>query len=455
MSVESPPPPSEESPADPSGLPPEEGGGDQDWLPKVKRRHRKSESGAEERETSDREILVLCSLLLTNLLDKRAAVVETPVEARAKVNRFPAKSGVPAAQSNAPLDVAPAASAPTGPQIRLKPRTAKGAAAKGHWQQQNSLWERSLGYLLAALIVAAFVYFVGRKLLRTSVFSHAVTSSQTVGPVAKPTVSWSPALMSQLDAMLSADQSGDLKNARQLAIALRAQMPDSPALDLYFSTLQVRTGDYTKSEESVFRMLNAYTPPLLAAAINENLGFIYTRKRDLPLAIAAFADAAAADPFNAVHFYHWGEALRRKGQLKEAADRFTEAQLRLPVGVPGTESQRNEAEYKLNLTQIEMGQNDEDVKAAINDHLKNPVPSGYWLLTAAAYAMQHDDMATAADDLQKARRLFSPEIYTALASDYFLHSFAGHDEVSSYLNVGPAASRAQQLQPRMGYFIDP
>ena len=216
----------------------------------------------------------------------------------------------------------------------------------------------------------------------------------------------------------------------------------------------VRDGEYNKPEEDVTRMINAFTPPLLAAAINEHLGFIYARKRDLPLAISAFSDAAAADPFNAVHFYHLGETLRRKGQLQEGIDRLREALTRLPVGVPLVESQRDEIEFKINLTKIELG-TDDDVKMAIAEHLGNPSPAGHWLLIAAAYNLQHGLVSAAADDLRRARAVLPPDDYVALTGDYFLRGFAEHEEVSALLNTLPGKTRTQMLDSRMGYFVDP
>ena len=458
MSVESPLPPSEEPPPDSSALPPDDGGNDQEWLPKVKRRHRRNEAGGEVGEASDREILVLCSLLLTNLLDKRSSIVDEPIESRLKANRLPAKSTLPATPPPPKAVETPPAPPPVAfaasPQIKLRPRTAEGAAGKGHWQT-HTLAEKATGFMMAALVVAAFAYFVGRKVIHSPILTHAAVSNQVVGPVPKLTTIWSPALISQLDAVLTADQNGELKTARQLATDLKKRMPESSDLDLYLSTLQVRDGEYSNAEQSISKMLNGFTPPLLAAAINENLGFIYARKRDLPLAISSFADAAAADPFNAVHFYHWGEALRRKGQLQEAVIHLNEALTRLPQGSLAIESLREEVEFKINLTRIELGTDDADLTAAITEHLKTPMPNGYWLLTAAAYALQHGDMATAADDFRKARSTLSADAYTVLTNDSFLRSFAGNDEIAAFLNVGSAASRARLLQPRMGYFIDP
>ena len=463
--------PSEELPGDVPGMTPEDGENEQDWLPKVKRRHRKNEAGAETGEASDREILVLCSLLLTNLLDKRTSGTDSPpAEAtRAKVNRFPGKTslpampgaaavpgaavgmGVPATDAPAPATAVPV---PFSPQIKLKPRTAEGASREGQWNK-SSTWEKALAYAMIALVVTAFFYFVGRRLMHSAVAARSANPSQAIAPPAKLTTTWSPALIAQLDAVLTADRSGDLRNAGQLAADLKKRLPDSADLDLYLASLQIRAGEYDRAEENVAKMMNGFTPPLLTAAIKENLGFNYARKRNLPMAVSSFADAAAADPFSAVHFYHWGEALRRKGQLREAIDHLGEALTRLPAGQPDAESLRGEVEFKINLTRIELGKDEEEMKAAVAEHLKNPAPTGYWLLTAAANAMQHGDMATAAGDLRRARGTLSPENYTVLTNDYFLRGFAERDEVSALLNPGSAASRAQFLQPRTGYFIDP
>ena len=87
--------------------------------------------------------------------------------------------------------------------------------------------------------------------------------------------------------------------------------------------------------------------------------------------------------------------------------------------------------------------------------LTAPQPTGYWLLTAAAYALQHGDLAGAADALKKARVALPPETYVGLTNDYFFHNFASRPELAALLPADTPQAREQPFVKRMGYFVDP
>ena len=232
----------------------------------------------------------------------------------------------------------------------------------------------------------------GRRFGHPTVVSPRAATTQTGAPVPRLTTTWSPERMAQIDAMLAADEHGDLKLARQLALDIKKDLPDSPEVDLYLTTIQVRQNEFKIPENDLARVLDAFTPPREAAAINEHLGFVYARQRDFPRAALAFSDAASTDPFNPSHFQHWAETERREGHLQDAIDHFNQALVRLPAGSPSATSRREEIGLKIRLAQIEMDK-DEEVKTAIDTQLKSPTPNGYWLLTAAGVrsaAQKHD-----------------------------------------------------------------
>lgn len=412
------------------------------------RRYRKSDTDEDkDTEEAESEILLL-SALLRRLVEKKLSGPEE-VEAKPKNNRFVSRANSPGA--GPAVETLPT-STQAPPSMKMKPRTEQGANTTNHWPRSNPALVKWI--LCAALLCAfgTFTYLIGRN-----AGSAAVSRTTRNRPVAAPvgvTPTWSAKTISMLDAALAADQAGDLKTAMVLANELRQKMPGTTSLDLYLSTLGVRQGDFDDTEERIVKLSDAFTPPLEAAAVNEALGFIYARHRDLPRAASSFQDAAATDPFNPRHFQHWAEALRRQGQLQEAVDHFRQALARLPVGQPGVASQRSEIELKINLSQIESGK-DDDVKTAIDTRLKDSPVSGYWLLTAAAYALQHGDAAGAAVDLLTARATLSADVYAALTNDYFFHNFAHHKEVESLLPVDTPAARQTPFLPQMGYFLDP
>ena len=454
MSDDAPLPPPEEPSAGDSKSPEENASRPPDIL-KVKRRFRMSDSEKDSAENSDPEELVLHSLLRKILRKGDAGSNET--EPPAKIHRFVPKSTAavepPSALLTLPAAGAEASPAPRAgnPLINFSPRTSKSAGGRG--RNRFVVPWKTLGYLALLLLVSSVAYFAGRSSERSAALATA-SGSAAAAPVPQPVTVWTQATVSQLDAVLAADQSGDLKAARQLAAALKKRIPNAPGLDLYLSTFDVRQSRFNDADVAVSRTLNALTAPLEVASANEHFGFIYARHREFARAVTAFENAAMMDPFNAIHFQHWGETLRRNGRLQEAIERFQQALVRLGGGQPGLDSQRNEIEFKIHLAQIELGK-DEDVKTAIDTHLREPAPGGYWFLTAAAFALQHGEMAAAADALGKARVVLSPDDYAVLASDYFFHAFAGRQELVGLLPGDSLAESAQTLQARTGFFIDP
>ena len=126
--------------------------------------------------------------------------------------------------------------------------------------------------------------------------------------------------------------------------------------------------------------------------------------------------------------------LRRQGRLQDAIDKFHQALQRLPEDTPESESQRECASLKMRLAQIELGR-DADVKPDLDAHLREPAPGGYWLLTAAAFALQHNDIPGATDALQKARAVLPAGQYSALLDDYYFHTYALKPELTALLSL--------------------
>ena len=189
--------------------------------------------------------------------------------------------------------------------------------------------------------------------------------------------------------------------------------------------------------------------------MQDHLGFIYARRRDFSAASDCFAAAAASNPFDPMLFYHWGESLRRSGKLTDAAARFREVLLRLPREGPESASLRECAALRLRLVQIELG-SDADVKAELDEQLRQPAPSVYWLLTAVAYDLQHNDAAGALAAVQRAKMAVSPAQFDLLFNDYFLRALASHTlSVAPFAPEMTAERRKRQLEESRTYFIDP
>ena len=448
---------------EPASPPPAEDTNAPEYLPQ-KRRHKKSEPAEPGwSEGEDDEILILGTLLQRLLAKKQAESAEP--EARTRINRFVQKNTAPVAAApsgtaaeggtaDAPTTdertgTAPASAVPATP-VSLPKLTPRLTSPTGEDLWAASSTSRSRGVLYFAfctgLAIAAFL--VGRKASQP-----AGIAPGTVIAVPTPAPHWNATLLGKLDQILAADQSGHLKDAQDQALELKKQIGSSLELDLYLGSLTTRLGHTNDAEADLSRLLEPYMQPLQAAAINESLGFTYTRRRQFKRAAEAFADATRISPFEPNNYYRWGEVLRRQGRFQDAIDKFRQALQRLPESEAESESLRECAAFKLRMAQIELGR-DAEIKPEIDDHLRQPAPGGYWLLTAAAFALQHGDMPGAADALQKTRNALPPGQYAALTDDYFFHGFAERPEMANFLSI-PSAEAKQRRRMEMVYFVDP
>ena len=453
MSADSEPPATPEPvpPSPASAVPPAEDTDAPDYLPQ-KRRHRKPDPPEFDfADDTDDEILLLGTLLQKLLARKQTASAEP--ESRTTIKRFVQKNtaplgAAPATASPGDADATPIADdgAPSPAALpKLTPRLTS-PTVEDQWALPNR--GQSVLYLVfcAGLSIAAFL--VGRGA------SHPA-ASQPGGatPAATPAPHWNATLLGKLDQILAADQSGDLKNARAQAVDLKKQIGSSLELDLYIASLTTRLGRTNDAEADLSRLLEPYMQPLQAAAVNESMAFTYSRRRDFKRAAEAFADASRIDPFEPDNYYRWGEVLRRQGRLQDAIDKFRQALQRLPEGEAESESQRECAAFKMRLAQIELG-HDAEVKPDLEAHLREPSPGGYWLLTAAAFALQHSDIPGATDALQKARVALPASQYAALIDDYYFHAYAEKPDLAALFPPSAQGSKQQKLA-RMVYFVDP
>lgn len=464
MSADSNPPPSSE----PSPTPP---GADQpsETLPR-KRRYKKPEatSPLASGEDADSEIIVLSSML-QSLIARRQGTEsgEAEGEVRNKINRFvprgtPAPSGPapaqaseasPAEPASPPAPGTPVRQDPNGPEAmaaiafpKFEPRAFQGDPEAGWGVRSGSTWGRGILYFAftAALALAAFL--VGRR----------DTQRGAAAPKFPPTpslVSWSAPDLETLDRALAADRTGDLHTARKITSELETSMGPNPVLTAYAATVDTRLGRTNDVEADLTRAISPTAPPAAVAVLSEAQGFNYTRRREFDHAVDQFVNVARIEPFNVANLTHLAESQRREGHLTDATETFALASKRLLVGSPADEEVRAYLAYQRRLTQAENG-HDADFQPELAQHLAEPAPSPYWLLTAAAVALQKNSLPTAIAALQRARTALPTERFAALMDDYFFRSYSHLPEVASFLSAN-TPERQQARRASMEYFIDP
>ncbi len=471
MSDDPTPPPSPE-PASPT-MP---GENPVEALPQKRRQRRNDLPAAPSSDDSDNEIIVLSSLL-QNLLARKQGVepaesVET--EARGKINRFVSRKDAPAAPAASPslpaispgraesvvgVPVAPTAepAAPPRPPVagpeslsaiafpKFEPRSYEPEPNTGWGQRTGSTWGRGVLYFAFSAGIALAAFLAGRN------EGHHGDVGKTAPAALPPT--WTPTFMDPLDRALTAERDGDLTVARRIADELLKSMKPNAVLDAYSATIDTRLGRLNDVEAALSRKLGPNLPPDTAAALYAAQAFNYTRRREFERASDCFREVAKVRPFDATNLLLWGEAQRRQGQLTDALDRFQQALLRLPVEAPNAAPEREYVAFKRRLSLVELGR-DAEFKAELDQRLNDPAPSGYWLLTGAAVALQKKDMPTAVDLLKKAQGAVAPTQFTALMEDYFFRAFAYQPEMIAFLGAS-TSDESQKRQMGREYFIDP
>ena len=410
-------------------------------LPTRKQRYRKpDETGGDPDEAALQSAL--------QAVRQRPHTVGNASPARPTVNRFVPSAANSGASADAHGSLPGGGSRATEAEPVLpKFRPWTFAETTSGWERNRGLWIRGSLYSAAGLLLVLVAFLVGRDQSPRSAPAPVNKASATAGQ-------WQPGYTDRLAKALAADHAGDLTTALRLIDELSKDLPSSPALAAYRETLNTRLGSFFDAEASLVRWLDSNTAPDVSATINAARGFNFVRKRQFDSAPDCFAAVALADPFDATNLLHWGETLRRNGNLEEAVAKFQDALSRLPVTTaPSVEAQREYIAYEQRLTQIEEGRQAE-LQPELDQYLGAPAPSGYWLMTAAAVALEKRDMPGAADALKKAQVVFPPDQFRTLLADYFFHSFASRPE----LKVFPMTSTPEQLQARqlsMDYFIDP
>ena len=447
--------PDQPSATDPTPKPPVDSGGESAEALRLKRRFKRGATESEEGEKPDQTIELLSTLLQDLIAKKEQPGAPEPEPKTAKYHRL-SKTGSGVAgtpEPNPPVASAPStAAAPAGPTISdpsppplPPPVTFRPAPIREPAFRLGWLWSSLIGVLaLLALTYLTVVYF------RSATMEGGAGTKLAPAPV---TVAWNDAMLSQLDQALAADPAGDLKGARRIASSL--VKPDGsapPGLVVYLASINVRLARSYDVEADLMRAISGATPEA-AARFNEALAFSFSRSRDFDKAADFFKVASRLDPFSAPLFYHWGEALRHLGRFQEAADVFRQALDRIPTGQPEAESLRDCINLKQRLTLIEQAREGE-FQDKLTSQLAVPQPSGYWLLTAAAVALQHKNLPDAAGFLGRARDALGAVTFDEFLNDYFFRADADRKELADFFPSDPAA-RGAGLLPTMAYTVEP
>jgi tetratricopeptide (TPR) repeat protein len=369
-----------------------------------------------------------------------------------------------AALAEAPAEVAADAPSPS-PDAADAPSASPdaadadpGAASKVPWPfwrepAEDRVRRQPLRYLnwLLTIAVVVLAFFGGRQSSSIPLFSQPAQVSEV--PAVPAPLAWSEEDLAQLDRILAADQAGDLDTADQLAKSLKVVAGPLPGLESYLGILVARRQKYADAQSMLNRLVTPTVFGAQLAAIDDAMGFTYTRQRHFSQASQEFKHSTRAEPFAAESFRLWAESLRREGRMPEAIAEFKQALDRYPIGSLECAENREYVEYKIRLSQIEGGL-PVDSRKETADRIATADSTGYWFLTDAAAALQQGDDPTAAAALQKAKDSLPGPLFELLLADYFFRNYSTREDLAAFFAAQPN-SPVQNLKSRMVYFVDP
>lgn len=164
-----------------------------------------------------------------------------------------------------------------------------------------------------------------------------------------------------------------------------------------------------------------------SAELHNLRGSCYVEMRAFDKAMAAFQTAAKIDPENVSLRFNIGEVYFVTRQWQEAHDAFSRVIKEIP---PENLSLARLVEFKILLSKLKLGQDDEVVMLAEKYDFQDDSP--YYYYSKAALAYDNEDLPTAEEWLARAGRIFrDPNIIApwqdTLVEFGYIKSFYGDD----------------------------
>lgn len=262
------------------------------------------------------------------------------------------------------------------------------------------------------------------------------------------TVGWTPADREKLSAILAAENSGRSREALDLTRQLLANRPGLTGATLLNARAAIGARLHAEADVLLERTRTAGTndPSEIAFLRAVNFGL----QRKLEEMKTCLDEAIAADPVRAeFHFAH-AEIDRRLGRIDDALASYARALERARPGrAPGAEL----ISFRRRLLLIEGGRESEIDAGRYQAELARTAPSGDWLLTAAAVALQRGNPAEAARWLKLARAAMPRSEYLERIDDYFFRVHAGNADLKGLFPT--PAERIQFLANARPGLVDP
>jgi uncharacterized protein YeeX (DUF496 family) len=310
------------------------------------------------------------------------------------------------------------------------PVTARRAGAVRKTKEMPSA-ARWLSLCFVAIAAAAAGYYFGLP----------VTTEREVGNLPSLGASegrgWTQNDRERLNDILLAESRQQTREMNDLVRQLRDARPRLAGLSLLEARAAMAARTFSEAEVSLQRA--AQDPFADKVEIHLLRAANFGQQRYLKEMRSDLGDAIALDPTRAEFHYQRAEVDRRQGRTQESLAGYSRAMV---LAKPNRFPSRETIEFRRRLLLIESGRESELDAKAYNAAFAQPSPSGDWLLTAAAVALQRKDAETAARWLRAAREAMPWPDYVERIDDYF---FRIHTDEPNLKDLFPTRVERAQI----------
>ena len=296
----------------------------------------------------------------------------------------------------------------------------------------------------AVLLLMAASFLVGRSSVVGNTHPPAGRPQPILAEGEKAAANPAAQAAGIIDQAMVAETAGDYNRAAALLNQLKADGAQIAGLDYQLALLAFRSGDYSGAMPLLNHSIAAND---FAGSCYGIRGLIESRRTGSMSGLRDFEAATKADPFEAANYFYWGEALRRMGKAQEAITRLKQA-----IDRATTIGDLNTYRFKVRLTQIELGQEQEFAKE-LEREMEKPRPSIEWVLTAAAKDMHDGNYQAAAAYLDRARQLVDPSVVSGALRDYFFIGYADQAPLAPYFATAVSPRPAPETAPQDNKFL--
>ncbi len=252
---------------------------------------------------------------------------------------------------------------------------------------------------------------------------------------------WTPVDRVRLEAALAAGLSGP-RDATDLLARLQAMRPHLGGVPVLQARAAAAKGSFVDADVHLTRAAEEPQTDLAQIAFARAANFAAQRKFDDMR--HSLNDAIALDPTRAEFYFQRAEVDRRQGRAQEALEDYDRALL---LARSGLRPSRETIAFRRRLLLIERGREAELDTKAYQAAFAQPSPPADWILTAAAVALQRNDLESGARWLRSARAAMPWPDYVERIDDFFFRNHLNAPGLKELFPTQAERARFHALAP--------